>query len=80
LHTLGTLRPFRAHLDALGTLRSLSPDLLALGPRLLTRLRLLALGARGLSVLLRPRSGRGADRQCGDARGEKYPGHHNFSF
>lgn len=68
-------------LDALGALRPFGTNrLLTLRPRLLARLSLLALGTRGLSIFLRPRIGRGRDRQCGDARGEKYPGHHNFSF
>jgi hypothetical protein len=86
LHPRGTLRPVdryalcplharRSHHLPLGAWRLLALlDLLAL------RLRLLAFGTRGLSILLRPRSGRGRDRQRGDARGEKYPGHHNFSF
>jgi hypothetical protein len=96
LDTLGTLRPFkrdplgalharcghlplgalhtrRGHLP-LGARRLLALSLLALG------LRLLAFGACGLPVLLGPRIGRGRDRQSGDTRGEKYPGHHNFSF
>jgi hypothetical protein len=62
---------------------ALGPRLLArlsLGTRLLARLSLLAFGTRGLSVFLGPRIGRGRDRQSGDARGEKYPGHHKFSF
>jgi hypothetical protein len=28
-----------------------------------------------LAAAMRPRAGRGRDRQCGNARGEKYPGH-----
>jgi hypothetical protein len=81
LDAFGTLRPFGAHLDAFGTLRPFGArHLLTLGPRLLARLSLLSFGSSGLPVLLRPRIGRGRDRQCGDARGEEYPGHHNFSF
>jgi hypothetical protein len=72
---------FGAHLDALGALRPFGAHrLLTLRPRLLARLRLLPFGSSGLPVLLRPRTSRGGDRQRGDARGEEYPGHHNFSF
>jgi hypothetical protein len=80
---LDLLRPRRtrlltlgAHLDTLHALRPFGPrllaglSLLALSPRLLARLRLLTFGARGLPVLVRPRTGRGADRQSGDAGGE----------
>jgi hypothetical protein len=91
LYALRTsLLTFGPHLHALSALRAFdcsralnafdTRGLLALCPRLLTRLRLLAFGPSGLLVLLRPRTGRGADRQSGDTRGEKYPGHHNFSF
>jgi hypothetical protein len=72
---------FGAHLNAFGTLRPFrARHLLTLRPRLLARLSLLPFGTSGLPVLLRPRIGRGRDRQCGDTRGEEYPGHHNFSF
>jgi hypothetical protein len=70
---LSTLHARRGHLP-LSAWRLLALSLLALG------LRLLAFGACGLPVLLGPRIGRGRDRQSGDTRGEKYPGHHNFSF
>ena len=85
LHALGTLRPFdRYPLSTLHARRCHLPfdawRLLALLSLLALGLRLLAFGSRGLPVFLGPRSGRGRDRQCGDARGEKYPGHHNFSF
>jgi hypothetical protein len=86
LHPRGTLRPVdryalcplhtrRSHHLPLGAWR-----LLALLGLLALRLRLLAFGSRGLPVLLGPRIGRGRDRQSGDTRGEKYPGHHKFSF
>jgi hypothetical protein len=32
------------------------------------------------AAAMRPRLRRGCNRQCGDSRGEKYPGHHTFSF
>jgi hypothetical protein len=53
--------------------------LLALGARCLLVLAfsLLLFGTRGLLVIVfRPRKYRGCDRQRGDTRGEKYPGHH----
>jgi hypothetical protein len=37
----------------------------------------------GLAILaatMRPRHRRGRNRQRGNTRGEKHPGHHNFSF
>jgi hypothetical protein len=77
LHALSTLRPieaghplrpFGAHLDTLSALRPFGPNLL------------LSLGLLTTPVPVGPRGGRGGDRQCGDARGEEYPGHHNFSF
>jgi hypothetical protein len=85
LHALRTLRPFERYpLSPLHARRSHLPfgawRLLALLSLLALGLRLLAFGSCGLPVLLWPRIGRGRDRQCGDARGEKYPGHHNFSF
>jgi hypothetical protein len=73
-----TLHPGRCHLLNLLALKALRL-LTGLG-QLALGLRLLTLGSRGLPVLLRPRIGRGRDRQSGDARGEKYPGHHNYSF
>jgi hypothetical protein len=82
-HTLHTLHARCSHLPLHargGHLAFHARRLLAHSLRLLARLSLLTFGARGLPVLLRPRVGRGRDRQCGDARGEKYPGHHNFSF
>jgi hypothetical protein len=78
-HALGALRPLDSS-HALCALHSRRRNLLLRAHLLALRLRLLAFGTRGLSIFLRPRSGRGRDRQCGDARGEKYPGHHNFSF
>jgi hypothetical protein len=82
-HLLDTLRPF----DGSDALR-------AFNPRRLKRLHsgrtlsaasaaaTLRPGLHGLAALVPvgPRTGRGRDRQCGDTRGEKYPGHHNFSF
>jgi hypothetical protein len=61
--------------------------LLALGARRLLALapRLLTLGAvhfglvAAFGAAMRPRIGRPCDRQRGNARGEKHPGHHNFS-
>jgi hypothetical protein len=90
LLAFGTLGPCGHAFDALGPLRPLGallhPRRSAFGP-----LRpLLALGVLP-AALLRPfdavstvvaarlRTGRGCDRQGGDARGEKYPGHHKIS-
>ena len=91
LLAFGPGRPFRANVLAFCPLRPLGDPLnalcargLPLGTRRLLALslltRLLSFGSCGLPVLLRPRIGRGGDRQCGYARGEEYPGHHNFSF
>jgi hypothetical protein len=75
------LDPRRCHLLKLLALEALRLLTLRPGLGLLTLgLRLLAFGSRGLPVLLRSRIGRGRDRQSGDAGGEKYPGHHNYSF
>jgi hypothetical protein len=90
LLTFRALRPCGHAFDALRPLRSLGTLLHsrrgtfgALGP-------LLALGVLP-ATLLRPfdavsavmaaglRTGRGGDRQGGDACGEKYPGHHKIS-
>jgi hypothetical protein len=75
------LHSWRCHLLKLLALEALRLLTLRPGLGLLTLgLRLLAFGSRGLPVLLRSRIGRGRDRQSGDAGGEKYPGHHNYSF
>jgi hypothetical protein len=55
---------------AFGALR----PLLALG--VLSAALMCLFGAVSAVMAARPRTGRGCDRQGGDARGEKYPGHH----
>ncbi|HUP67699.1 MAG TPA: hypothetical protein VM145_05780 [Sphingomicrobium sp.] len=86
LLALGASRTLGANLLAFGAGRTLGTNLLALcaGGPFGARLRSLFTGlARGSTVgfiAVRSGAGLGRDRQCGDAGGEKYPGHHKISF
>jgi hypothetical protein len=78
-HSLSPLHSRRSHLLTLST--GGCPHLNSLSASRLTVNALLSLRLSGATPIpVGPRIGRGRDRQCGDARGEKYPGHHNFSF
>jgi hypothetical protein len=70
------------HLLTLDARRLLAHGLLTLHSRRLLA-RLLPFGSLRAPVgliLVWPRQCRGCDRQRGDSRGEKYPGHRKFSF
>jgi len=77
------LRPFHARrghsLDSLRARRGAHLHPVSAGRLAVDALLNLRLSAAA-PVPVGPRGGRGGDRQCGDTRGEKYPGHHNFSF
>jgi hypothetical protein len=71
-----------ALLPLYANLLALHAHLLALHARRL-RSGLLSLGSLrtlGDAIFVRPRICRGCDRQRGDSRGEKHPGHHKISF
>jgi hypothetical protein len=85
-HLLDTLRPFERS-GALRAFNSRCLKRLRSGGTLSAASAAAALrpylhGLRGPAAPVPMGSGssRGRDRQCGDARGEKYPGHHTFSF